>query len=968
MTTLATITLQGKRSSAGDLYLFGTDQQGERVEVQELIDLLFAWDHRSFFGTFIETVESQGEKFVWLRPLAAVRFLQEQHAVLHVAISWSEELWHVQQAARICSDALSEGWFVPCFERWKAGAFGWTIRLPERDDRDEHLVIANEWFQDVMADLLQQEPEAAEAFVNLRREYKALDVAAEQQSPVAMGEWIEEDDWLIAIGWKQDEAPFRTVIEIQEPREGQSQWQLQVLLQDRDRPSVVIETDATGHPRQGSLPDSWRPFVESRLGQARKKLENLVSWLHESERQESGQWVLSDEQAWKFLSEDSVALLQAGSTVWLPGWWDQLRSRRPRIKAKVKSKGGTSGSAWFGLQQLVEFDWRLALGDVELSEEEFTRLVAEQRRLVQIRGQWIQVDLEMIQHVIQYVSRIKKKQGLPLRDVLQMYWAAEDQVPSPVSQTDHDALPARSNESESPEWSLDIELNRHLQALVDQLQAVEKIPAIAKPAGLHAELRGYQEQGVAWLLFMRKYGLGCCLADDMGLGKTVQCITYLLGMREEGATGPALLICPTSVLGNWEKELQKFAPDLQVYVHYGSQRARGEEFAVRAAHADLVISSYSLAQLDLEELRGVQWEAICLDEAQMIKNVHTKQRTAILQLEGKHRIAMTGTPIENRLTELWSIFDFLNPGYLGSLSSFVQTYVNPIEQHGDPLRIEQIQKLVRPFLLRRVKNDPAIQLDLSNKYERKVFVTLSAEQGVLYEQVVQDLFQSLDTLTPMEKKGRILAALTKLKQICDHPALFLKEEETTNRTGRSLKMERLLDLVEAVRGQGESCLIFTQYVEMGHLLQRELEQRLGESVLYLHGGVPKRKRDQILERFQEPAVYATERSDILILSLKAGGTGLNLTRATQVFHFDRWWNPAVEDQATDRAYRIGQTRDVQVHKFVTIGTLEERIDEMMEHKQSLSRQIVSSNEPWITEMSTRELRELFALRTESIGK
>jgi SNF2 family DNA or RNA helicase len=357
----------------------------------------------------------------------------------------------------------------------------------------------------------------------------------------------------------------------------------------------------------------------------------------------------------------------------------------------------------------------------------------------------------------------------------------------------------------------------------------------------------------------------------------------------------------------------------------------------------------------------LHWHSICLDEAQNIKNAYTKQSQAIRGLTAGHRIAMTGTPMENRLTELWSIFDFINPGYLGSLRSFTEWFVNPIEKAQDNERITQVQRLVRPFLLRRMKTDPLIELDLPEKTEAKVYVSLTAEQAALYESVLQDMLTKLDTLLPMERRGAILATLTKLKQVCNHPALALKDESARRFVAeRSAKVERLLEMVQELRAEGDQCLIFTQFVEAGNLLQSLLAEALGEPILFLHGGVPKAKRDAMITEFQS----TTSSPGVFLLSLKAGGVGLNLTAASHVFHFDRWWNPAVENQATDRAFRIGQTRHVQVHKFVALGTLEERIDEMIERKQTLSEHIVGAGEQWITEMSTDDLRDLFALRRE----
>ncbi|MCL6459708.1 MAG: DEAD/DEAH box helicase, partial [Gorillibacterium sp.] len=339
--------------------------------------------------------------------------------------------------------------------------------------------------------------------------------------------------------------------------------------------------------------------------------------------------------------------------------------------------------------------------------------------------------------------------------------------------------------------------------------------------------------------------------------------------------------------------------------------------------------------------------------------------TAIRRLEGGHRIAMTGTPIENRLTELWSIFDFLNPGYLGPLREFNRTYVQAIERTGDREPLERVQRLIKPFMLRREKKDPTILLDLPEKSEGKVYVSLTTEQASLYENHIRDMFDRLESLSAMERRGMILASLTRLKQVCDHPTLLLKDERSSWR-GRSSKVERLLDMVRELRSEGDRCLIFTQFVEAGHLLERALREQLGENTQFLHGGTSKAARDAMIDRFQDETLPDAERPGVFLLSLKAGGIGLNLTAANHVFHFDRWWNPAVENQATDRAYRIGQTRHVQVHKFVTLGTLEERIDEMLERKLALSNQIVSSSENWITELSTNDLRELFRLRREWI--
>jgi SNF2 family DNA or RNA helicase len=437
-----------------------------------------------------------------------------------------------------------------------------------------------------------------------------------------------------------------------------------------------------------------------------------------------------------------------------------------------------------------------------------------------------------------------------------------------------------------------------------------------------------------------------------------------------------LLICPTSVLGNWQKEVRRFAPSLRILLHYGSKRLGGDAFYAEASEVDLVLTSYATSTLDQELLGSYTWSAICLDEAQNIKNPGTKQAIAVKSFPARHRIALTGTPIENKLAELWSIYDFTNPGYLGTARAFAERFGQAIERERDETRTQELQRLVKPFMLRRKKKDPNIMLDLPEKNEMKTYIHLTGEQSALYEQTVKELMDEVKKLEGIQRKGAILSALTRLKQLCDHPVLLTKEAvpvpedereeaaESAMLISRSAKLERLLDLVKELREEGERCLIFTQYIGMGEMLQRVLGRELGEPVLYLHGGSSKTARDRMIEQFQSQELPDAEQPNVFILSIKAGGVGLNLTAANHVFHFDRWWNPAVENQATDRAYRMGQTRDVQVHKFISLGTLEERIDEMLESKQQLSDDVITSSEGWITELSTDALRDLFTLRRD----
>jgi SNF2 family DNA or RNA helicase len=491
--------------------------------------------------------------------------------------------------------------------------------------------------------------------------------------------------------------------------------------------------------------------------------------------------------------------------------------------------------------------------------------------------------------------------------------------------------------------------------------AAQRLPLLGQPQGLQGELRHYQITGFSWLVFLRAFGLGACLADDMGLGKTIETLAHLLHLRDTGiAHGPTLLICPTSVVGNWQREAARFAPELRVLVHQGALRGKGAAFAKQAQAYDLVLSSYGLLHRDREHLERVAWDTVVLDEAQNIKNATTKAAQAARALRARHRIALTGTPVENRLTELWSIMEFLNPGYLGGQKAFQHEFAIPIERYREAQPAERLRSLVRPFVLRRLKTDPKVIQDLPDKLEMKVYCPLTREQATLYEAVARDALRQVAEADGIQRKGLVLALLTRLKQICNHPAHYLADGSPL--PGRSGKLARLTEMLEEALSAGDRALVFTQFTEMGNLMRAHLAEALGVEVIFLHGGVPAKKRDELVARFQSDAAGPP----IFLLSLKAGGVGLNLTRASHVFHFDRWWNPAVENQATDRAFRIGQTRNVQVHKFVCSGTLEERIDELIESKKALAEQIVGAGEGWLTELTTGELREMLKLRKDAV--
>jgi SNF2 family DNA or RNA helicase len=641
--------------------------------------------------------------------------------------------------------------------------------------------------------------------------------------------------------------------------------------------------------------------------------------------------------------------------VLVPSWSSGGRGSRLQIQLRAKQpqqhRGGGIGSGIFTLQSIVEFDWKVAVGDgsIVLTKEEFLRLVSLKQPLVSVRGQWVELRQGDIKSALEMLRSYRSAGGIPAREVIELAAAGLAKGTVEVKVTEADG------------W---------LKGVMQQLTSSESQQELQAPAGFSGVLRPYQARGFSWLAFMRRLGLGACLADDMGLGKTIQFIALMLhnastARDSRNGRGGTLLVCPTSIVGNWKREVERFAPSKRVMVHHGQDRRRGDGF-VRAAEAhDLVITSYSLMTRDAEVLSAVDWDTVALDEAQNIKNHRTKQSQAARRLKAKQRIALTGTPIENRLSELWSIMDFLNPGYLGSLLEFRRGYAIPIERYGDIGTQQRLSRIAQPFILRRLKTDPGVIDDLPEKSEAKVYCNLTDEQASLYDAYVKEMLSKIDSSEGIERRGMVLAALTRLKQICDHPSLFLADN-SNNLQGRSGKMERLREMLEEVISMGEKALVFTQYAAMGEMLRRHLQASLGCETLFLHGGVSRNARDEMVARFQSGDAVAGL-PPIFILSLRAGGLGLNLTRANHVFHFDRWWNPAVENQATDRAHRIGQTRNVQVHKLISGGTLEDRIDTMIEHKKGLAEDIIGTGEAWLTELSTKELRDVFTLRREDSG-
>lgn len=727
------------------------------------------------------------------------------------------------------------------------------------------------------------------------------------------------------------------------------EWQLHYMLQSREDPGLVINADEVWRTGGSTLVQLGKRFEQPQekllagLGYAARLFSPIMPSLHTSRPVSVN---LDTQTAYSFLREAAPLLEQAGFGLLVPPWWNQ-RGGRLGVRLRLEPKGSEAvSSGKLAFDRLVRYSWELSLGETSLTREEFEALVAFKAPLVQIRGQWVQLDSNQVEAAIRFWDEQQQSGELTLLQAAQYALGAQ-----PTAQ----GLPVDEVEAEG--WILE---------WLQRLEQPDRVSDLPQPDSLQGELRPYQRFGYSWLTFFRRYGLGAILADDMGLGKTIQALALMLREKEQqknGLPAPYLLVCPTSVVANWDHEVRRFAPTLKTMIHQGASRLRGDDFKAAVKQVDLVLTSYALVRQDAEFLQAVHWGGVIIDEAQNIKNPSAKQTQAVRKIPTGFRLAMTGTPVENRLSELWSIMNFLNPGYLGSLESFRRTYALPIERFRDPEATQNLRQIVSPFILRRVKTDPRVIQDLPEKIEMKEYCTLTEEQATLYEAVVKDVLKKVQESEGIERQGMVLSLLTQLKQVCNHPAQYMHEIEALGSDlsmyqGRSGKLNRLVEMLDEVLAVGDRVLIFTQFAQMGHLLAPLLRDSLGYATQFLHGGTPARVREQMIRRFEEEE----HGPPIFILSLKAGGLGLNLVRANHVFHFDRWWNPAVEDQATDRAFRIGQMRNVQVHKFITAGTLEEKIDDLIESKKGLAEAVVGGGESWLTELSTDELRELVTLR------
>lgn len=652
------------------------------------------------------------------------------------------------------------------------------------------------------------------------------------------------------------------------------------------------------------------------------------------------------DDAYQFLQEITI-YEKAGVSCRIPNWWKNQSANSIRVGLNM----GPKTQSILGLDSLLKFKPEILLSGESISESEAKKIYAAAKELAFIKGKWIAVDHNKLKQVLDLYKNAKelaKDGGLTFQEILKLELGQKN------------ALAGDATDNNNGSGTLEVSQSDWLSELLNKLRNPQLIKSISPGKDFVANLRSYQQSGLNWLYLLHTLKLGGCLADDMGLGKTVQILAFLDLLKDNKNNFASLLVLPTSLISNWESEIKRFAPALKyLVIHQGlnpmSKEILGDNKLTQKY--DLIITTYGLVHR-YDGFKDHNWNYILLDEAQAIKNPNTKQTKAVKLLKSNNRVALTGTPIENRLSDLWSIYDFINPGLLGTSKEFSE-YAKKISDKSNNSvgNWSKLRKVISPYLLRRLKTDKAIISDLPDKIEMKSYAELSKRQILLYQEYLQHLQTALESAEGIKRKGLVLASLLKLKQICNHPAQYLGNNDY--KSDDSGKFERLAEICETISSQREKVLIFTQFKEITSALDNYLQSIFKKEGLILHGGIPSAKRKALIEKFQSSGA---EYVPYFILSLKAGGVGLNLTAANHVIHFDRWWNPAVENQATDRAYRIGQNKKVVVHKFICKGTLEEKIDQMIEEKTKLSKEIIhSSDEGWITEMNDKEILNLFKL-------
>ena len=635
---------------------------------------------------------------------------------------------------------------------------------------------------------------------------------------------------------------------------------------------------------------------------------------------------LNVNEVYKVMANTAYYLNKAGIELVLPEDFGNIVVPRASINARVKAGRESDleellnfGANNMNLHSIFDFDYKIAIGDDKISVEEFEALTKNSKGLVAYKNMYILIEQDEAKALIDKVKN-PTIETLTRAELL------------------HAAL---SGKVKDYEFDYDA-------AFANILKDLTKIQEVNPPEALNGTLRSYQEKGLRWLYTNTVKGFGTCIADDMGLGKTIQVISLILKLKEENRIkGQTLVVCPTTLLGNWVKELNGFAPTLSVSVYHGPERQLDEK-------VDVIITTFAVLRIDIDTIKKKNWGMLIVDEAQNIKNPDTSQTIAVKSLKAEYKVAMTGTPVENRLTELWSIFDFINKGYLGTIREFQKRYAVPIEKFKQTNRAEKLKLSISPFVLRRLKTDKSVISDLPEKVVLDEYCYLSKTQAALYETTLNDIMGKISESQGINRRGMIFKLITALKQICNHPYQYKKAGEMTK--DASGKCDKFISVLDGILENNEKTVVFTQYKEMGKILVPIVQNELSTTPLFFHGSLNTAQREAMLKQFKED-----DESKIMILSLKAGGTGLNLTNATNVIHYDLWWNPAVEDQATDRTYRIGQTNNVMVHRLITLGTFEEKIDEMIKKKKELVNMAVFEGEKTITDLTDEEIYNIFTL-------
>lgn len=882
---------------------------GRSVSPEELVSYLFFDNEQLFFGLLVET----NEHHVILSADQLLEAFPESHPYVH----FTQSAYEGNISLEAAREAANE---------WRKKTL-WETAIA--DEAGIH-------FQSEQLNVSSQAADLLQAAVYSKLTNSMI-------SPSQIGILLPH---LQKYGWPgefHEDLPIRVALRLTEPDDDAetTNWLLEtVIINERGR-HWVPAIRKKSLPISETLPKRWERYGDEIF----KRQSEMLSFLQSLQIETKTQFLshtMNDSDVRIFLQEDLPLLQSFGYPVVLPSWLKSITETKMQVSTNASVQSYQSAT---GLDEVLAFDWNFSLAGKEIDQQTFQRLVDENREFIRAGDEWFHIDPEWLQKIRELMERADAGE-----------WTVKDLL---FQEIPEEIVPLKYEDEEDTDDPLLIfSMQQSLRTYMETLAEKKGLPTAGIPSSLQASLRPYQEDGYNWLIFMRDNGFGTCLADDMGLGKTIQLITYLLNVHERPDTDhPSLIICPTSVLGNWQKELERFAPSLSVHLHYGPSREKDEAFEalITEEKPDVILTTYGTASQDGDMLAETEFTSITLDEAQNIKNMQTKQSRAIRKLNGQHHIALTGTPIENRLSELWAIFDFIHRGYFGNFRTFTDQYIIPIERDDSERDKKKLRNKIRPFLLRRTKNDEDLLLNLPKKIEQNEYCPLTTEQAALYESFIDETKFKLQSLSGFEKKGLVLTMLNRLKQLCNHPSLFLKEPNlpASEMINRSEKLKSIVSMAGNIASNGEQCIIFTQYIGMGRLLQQCLSELHQIDAPFLTGSMPKAQRDRLVEEFQQGEF------PIFILSLRAGGTGLNLTAANHVLHADRWWNPAVENQATDRAYRIGQTKFVHVHKFVTIGTIEEKIDKMLEEKAALSADLILSNQ-WLAELSDDELDDLLS--------